>query len=176
MKILQLIKTIINDRKFRKTSPAEIKPPFYMEYRENILFLGKAYVGPGSYWSGKGGITIGDNTIFGPRTTIWTYNHNHQSDQTIPYGGADVHKSVTIAENVWIGMNSIILPGVSIGEGAVIAAGAVVTHDVPNLAIVAGNPATIKKYRDRELYMQLKRDKKLYLHVKEKNNHEHIIQ
>lgn len=55
-------------------------------------------------------------------------------------------KKVTIKNNVWIGFNSIILKGVTIGQGAVVAAGSVVTKDVPDYAVVAGNPAEIKKY------------------------------
>ena len=57
------------------------------------------------------------------------------------------YKPVIISNDVWIGGRVIILPGISVGEGAIVAAGAVVTKDVPSYSIVAGNPAVIKKYR-----------------------------
>lgn len=61
-------------------------------------------------------------------------------------------KPVHIKKNVWIGVNVTILPGITVGENAVIGAGAVVTHDVPDNAVVVGNPARVIKYLDAEKF------------------------
>ena len=94
-----------------------------------------------------GPLEIGEKVMMGPDVVILTHTHN--IDRTdIPMGdqGSRVAK-VTIGNDVWIGMRSIIMPGVKIGNGAVIGAGAIVTKDVPDYAIVGGVPAKIIKYR-----------------------------
>lgn len=94
-----------------------------------------------------GPLEIGNKVMMGPDVVILTHTHN--IDRTdIPMGdqGSRVAK-VTIGNDVWIGMRTIIMPGVKIGNGAVIGAGAVVTKDVPDYAIVGGVPAKIIKYR-----------------------------
>lgn len=96
----------------------------------------------------SGDITIGDNVMMGPNVTI--YSINHETDRIdIPMNeqGFRVSKEVVINNDVWIGKNVIILPGVSIGEGCIIGAGAVVTRSVPAYSIAAGNPAKVVKSR-----------------------------
>ena len=85
--------------------------------------------------------------MMGPYVTILT--HTHKIDRTdIPMGQqGNIVKEVVIGNDVWIGMRSIIMPGVKIGNGAVIGAGAVVTKDVPDYAIVGGVPAKVIRYR-----------------------------
>ena len=103
--------------------------------------------GLGVNCSVHGPLEIGNKVMMGPDVVILTHTHN--IDRTdIPMGdqGSRVAK-VTIGNDVWIGMRSIIMPGVKIGNGAVIGAGAVVTKDVPDYAIVGGVPAKIIKYR-----------------------------
>ena len=73
---------------------------------------------------------------------------------------------MVIGENVWIASFAFILPGVHIGDGAIIAGGSVVTKDVPKCAIVGGNPARIIKYRDLEHYSKMVTQKKLYMRSK----------
>ena len=92
---------------------------------------------------------IGDNVMMGPNCTIYTRNHRFD-DCSSPMNtqGFFEDKKVTIGNDVWIGGQVIILPGVNIGSHAIIGAGSVVTKDVPEWAIVAGNPAQIKKYRN----------------------------
>lgn len=92
---------------------------------------------------------IGDNVIMGPDCQIWTVNHNF-SDLTRPikYQGNTAEKPVYIGSDVWIGSRVMILPGVHIGNGVVIGGGTVVSKDVPDYAIVAGNPGRIVKYRN----------------------------
>jgi len=162
----------INFKKIRKfiklgnRSIVEIIKPYYMEFEQNIVFHGYAYVGPYAYWSAKGGITIGNNVFIGPKSIIWTYNHDYRSSESISYGGDDLLKPVVIEDHCWIGLGATILSGVTVGEGAVVGAGSVVTRDVPPCAIVGGNPANVLGYRDKILYEQLKKEKKFYLECK----------
>ena len=92
---------------------------------------------------------------------IITSNHNYEGD-AIPYDGTDLVKDVTIEDFVWLGNRVMILPGVTIGEGAIVQAGAVVVKDVPSCAIVGGNPAQVFKYRDREHFERLKKEMKFH--------------
>ena len=87
-------------------------------------------------------IRIGDNCLIGPDVGIYTAGHRLEPEGRV----LDVYGlPITIGNDVWIGGHSTILPGVTIGDGAVIAAGSVVTKDVPACTLVAGNPAIIKK-------------------------------
>ena len=95
-------------------------------------------------------IRIGDNVSIGPEATILTLGHDPQSPVFADRGG-----EVIIGDRVWIGYRAIILPGVTIGEGAVVAAGAVVTRNVDAFTIVAGVPAKPIGLRHRDLQYQL---------------------
>ncbi len=95
----------------------------------------------------RGDITIGNNVIFGPRVNIFSENHNYE-DLNIPIKNQGVTKSKTnIGNDVWIGANVSIMSGVTIGDGCIIAAGAVVTKDIPSYSIIGGVPAKIIKNR-----------------------------
>ncbi len=97
-----------------------------------------------------GEVQIGDNVMMGPHCTF--YSRNHAFDRTdIPMcqQGFQEEKPIIIGNDVWIGGHVIILPGVHVGNGAIIGAGAVVTKDVPDCAIVGGNPAKVIKYRNQ---------------------------
>lgn len=113
-------------------------------------------LGEKSYFNANGGLTIGNNVKMGPQVFIWTSNHNYFDPKKLPYDDIEINRPVTIGDNVWIGAKSIIIPGVNIGEGAVIAMGSVVTKDVPSCAVVGGNPAQILKFRKIETYKKLK--------------------
>lgn len=95
-----------------------------------------------------GGITIGDRTMIGYRTQILSSNHGIPPFPQRIFKAPDIRSPVVIGNDVWIGGNSMILPGITIGEGAVIAGGSVVTKDVPSYAIVGGCPAKLIKYRE----------------------------
>lgn len=95
----------------------------------------------------RGFIEIGDNVIFGPRVSIFSENHNFSDTSvSIKHQGVTRYKTV-IEQDVWIGSGCSIMAGVKIGQGSVLAAGSVVTKDVPSYAIVAGVPAKVIKYR-----------------------------
>lgn len=96
----------------------------------------------------SGGVKIGARTLVGYRTQILSSNHTIPPvGQPFPISG-DQHAPVNIGKDVWIGANCIITPGVRIGEGAVVAAGSVVTKDIPENAIFGGVPAKLIKMRD----------------------------
>ena len=96
----------------------------------------------------QGKCIIGEHVMMGPECQIWTINHAHSSIE-IPMGlqGVEEERPVVIGDDVWIGSRVIILPGVSIGKGTIIGAGAVVTKSIPEYCIVGGNPAKIIKSR-----------------------------
>lgn len=97
-----------------------------------------------------GPLSIGNDVMMAPGVTIVTQNHEI-SDTTIPMRLQTAEKKkVTISDDVWIGANAIILPGVTIGKGSVIAGGAVVTKDVMPYTIVGGNPAKVIRSRLKE--------------------------
>jgi acetyltransferase-like isoleucine patch superfamily enzyme len=104
-------------------------------------------IGPYSYIGCSGYIEIGDNVMMSPRVSIYSENHNF-SDPEIPMNEQGVTRSfVKIEDDCWIAANSVILAGVTIGKGSVVAAGSIVTKDVPPYSIVAGNPAKVIKNR-----------------------------
>lgn len=93
--------------------------------------------------------TIGDHVMMGPEVYIYTQNHCFaRTDIPMDQQGFSPEKPVVIGNDVWIGARATILPGVTVGNGVVIGAGAVVTKDVPDNAVVGGNPARILKYRE----------------------------
>lgn len=95
-----------------------------------------------------GDISIGDNVMMGPRISMFTSNHEF-GDTSLPMieQGQGVEKPITVGDDVWIGTQVIVLPGVKIGSHSIIGAGSVVTKDVPEWCVVAGNPARIIKKR-----------------------------
>ena len=96
----------------------------------------------------NGKVIIGKNVMMGPDVCIFVTNHEFaRTDIPMDHQGFSPEKPVTIEDDVWIGARVIILPGVHIGTGAIIGAGAVVTKDVPDYAIVGGNPAHVIKMR-----------------------------
>lgn len=114
------------------------------------LTIGKNVgIAANAFISMRGPVTIGDDTIFGPNVAIHAENHNFK-DAKVPIRlqGA-TRKGVTIGSDCWIGSNVKILDGVTIGNGCIIAAGAVVNKDIPDYSIVGGIPAKIIKERDR---------------------------
>ncbi len=95
----------------------------------------------------NGGVEIGNRVLVGYRVQILSQNHVIPEGRGRIFGSGHVKSAVKIEDDVWIGANSIILPGVTIGEGSVVAAGSVVTKDVPPFCIVGGVPAKIIKNR-----------------------------
>ena len=114
-------------------------PPFYTAFGK-LTHVGKeVFINFGCTFLDQGGITIEDGVFIGPGVKIVT--ENHPEEPALRH--SLLVKPIIIKRNVWIGTGAIILPGVTIGENAIIAAGAVVTKDVPDNVIAAGVPASI---------------------------------
>ncbi len=115
----------------------------------------------GTFIDCSGGVDIGEYFHTGRNLTIFSISHKYESTK-IPYDDTTEQRPVIIKNFVWCGADVSILPGVTIGEGAVIGLGAVVTKDVPDFAIVGGNPAKILKYRNQNNFEKLKSAKRYY--------------
>ncbi len=98
-----------------------------------------------SYFDESCKIEIGKNVAIGPNTHMFAATHGYNKKVLTDFG-----KSIVVKDYVWIGGNSTILPGVTIGEGAIVAGGSVVTKDVEEYTIVGGNPAKFIKKREIE--------------------------
>lgn len=96
----------------------------------------------------SGGVNIGDRTLIGYRTQILSSNHRIPEGHGRIFDAGHDSKPIVIGKDVWIGANCLILPGITIGDGAVVAGGSVVTKDVAAFTIVAGNPARVLKERN----------------------------
>lgn len=118
-----------------------IFPPFYTNFGRFTTLGKNVFINHACSFLDIGGIIIGDDVLIGPRVNITSENH--------PLDPSDrktlIPKSVHIKRNAWIGAGATILPGVTVGENAVVAAGAVVSRDVPPNTVVAGIPAKVIK-------------------------------
>jgi acetyltransferase-like isoleucine patch superfamily enzyme len=123
---------------------------------EKIQIGEGSVVNPDSVIDGTGTVKIGRFCHFARGLTIYSSNHNYKSKEYIPYGKDDVLMPVVIEDFVWIGANVSIVPGVTIGEGAVIGMGSVVVSNVEPLKIYAGNPARQVGERDKGVFQKLK--------------------
>ncbi len=120
-------------------------PPFFSECGINIRFGRNVFVNSGCSFQDHAGIEIGDGTLIGHQVVIATLNHVADLARRADM----IPKGVRIGKNVWIGAHATVLPGVNIGDDAIIAAGAVVTKDVEAGSVVGGVPAKkIKNVRE----------------------------
>ncbi len=115
--------------------------PFYTDSGKNIRLGRNVFINSGCRFQDQGGITIGDGSLVGHNVVLATLNHDLD-----PAHRADLLPApIVIGKNVWIGAHATVLPGVTVGDNAVIAAGAVVTKDVPADSVVGGVPARVLK-------------------------------
>ena len=119
-------------------------PPIYTDFGKNIKIGKNVFINSGCCFQDQGGIELGDGCLIGHQAVIATLNHDLDPNKR----GSMIPVKVTLGKNVWVGAHATILPGVKIGDNAVIAAGAVVTKDVPANTVVAGVPAKIIKTID----------------------------
>lgn len=117
-------------------------PPFYTDFGKNIHIGRNVFINCGCCFQDQGGIFIEDGALIGHNVVIATINHGQAPEDRSSNYPAPVH----IGKKVWIGANAAIMPGTSIGENAIIAAGAVVSHNVESNTIVGGVPARFIKY------------------------------
>lgn len=116
-------------------------PPFYTDFGKNITIGRDVFINSGCHFQDQGGIVIGDGSLIGHNVVLATINHD-----LAPKNNRKNHYApITIGNHVWIGANATVLAGVTIGDWAVVGAGAVVTKDVPPMTVVGGIPAKVIK-------------------------------
>lgn len=120
---------------------AIIRPPFFCDYGFNITLGENVFLNFNCVILDIVAVTIGDETQIGPGVQILTADHPRDPVQR--RNGLEFGRPIAIGRNVWIGGGALILPGVTVGDDAIIGAGSVVTRDVPPGATVAGNPARV---------------------------------
>lgn len=116
-------------------------PPFYTDFGRNIHVGDNVFVNSGCQFQDQGGVRIGDGCLIGHNVVFATLNHDLNPERR----QICIPGSIILGKNVWVGSNSTILSGVTIGDNAVVAAGAVVTKDVEANTIVGGVPARFIK-------------------------------
>lgn len=116
-----------------------VLPPFYTDFGKHITLGTDIFINRGVMFTDLGGIDIEDHVLIGPFAKLLTVNH--PSDSTELRGL--ITKPIRVKRNAWIGAGATILPGVTIGENAIVAADATVTKDVPDNVTVAGTPARV---------------------------------
>lgn len=117
-------------------------PPFNTDFGKNTIVGENVFINAGCQFQDQGGIEIGEGSLIGHNVVLATLNHELEPARR----QICVPSPIKIGKNVWIGSNSTILPGITIGDNAVIAAGAVVTKNVEANVIVGGVPAKFIKY------------------------------
>lgn len=116
-------------------------PPIYSDFGKNIKIGKNVFINSGCCFQDQGGIELGDGCLIGHQVVIATLNHDLDPQKR----GGMFPAAVKLGKNVWVGAHATILPGVTVGDNAVIAAGAVVTKDVPAYCVAAGVPARVIK-------------------------------
>ncbi|MCI8418295.1 MAG: sugar O-acetyltransferase [Lachnospiraceae bacterium] len=132
-----------------KSENAFINPPFYCDYGTHIEVGKNFFANYNCTILDVAKVKIGDNCLLAPHVAIYTAGHPiHPFSRNSAY---EYGKEITIGDNVWIGGNVVICPGVHIGNNVVIGAGSVVTRDVPDWVLAAGNPCkVIRKITDKD--------------------------
>lgn len=142
--ISRLVKELLG-----KSENAFINPPFYCDYGDHIEVGKNFFANYNCTILDVARVVIGDNCQFAPNVSIYTAGHPLHPDtrNTLYEYGIEV----TIGDNVWVGGNTVICPGVHIGSNSVIGAGSVVTKDIPDWSVAAGNPCkVIRKITDED--------------------------
>jgi len=122
-------------------------PPFYTDFGLNIEIGKNVFINHACTFMDRGGISIEDNVLIGPKVNLITTGHPLELENR----RSTISKPIVIKKYAWLGANVTVMPGVTIGENAIVAAGAVVTKDVPPNTIVAGVPAKrIRNYIDEK--------------------------
>ncbi|MFZ1362600.1 MAG: sugar O-acetyltransferase [Candidatus Nanopelagicales bacterium] len=119
----------------------EIRPPFFVDYGENISIGARTFVNFNLTALDVAAITIGQDCQIGPNVQLLT--PTHPVDPEMRRDKLEAAKPITLGDNVWLGGGVIVCPGVTIGDNAVVGAGAVVTKDIPPNVIAAGNPTRV---------------------------------
>lgn len=127
---------------------SEIKPPFTCDYGYNVEIGDGAFVNYGAVFLDTAAISIGDGAELGPSVHI--YAADHPREARLRREKLEFSRPVAVGENVWVGGGAILCPGVRIGRNSVIGAGSIVTKDIPENVIAAGNPCRVIKRLEEE--------------------------
>lgn len=130
-------------------------------YNDGLVLGDGVRIGFGTFIFALGGVEVGNNTQISRNVTIYSANHDTEGSH-IPYDDKYVKRKVTIGNSVWIGMNAMILPGISIGDGAIIGMGCVVSKNVGEGEVVVGQPQRVVKIRNIEEFRNKLRNNKLF--------------
>lgn len=125
----------------RTTSRFFIEPPFRCDYGYNIFLGDNFYANYNLIILDCAPVTIGDNVMIGPNVSLFTAGHPVHPEPRV--AGWEFAKPITIGDNAWIGGHTVINPGVTIGKNTVIGSGSVVTKDIPENVVAAGNPCRV---------------------------------
>lgn len=123
-----------------------VEPPFRCDYGEQISIGDRFFANFGCVFLDVCSVEFGDRCLLGPSVHIYTATH--PLDAATRNAGKEYGKPVSVGDDVWIGGQAVLNPGVRVGNGSVVASGAVVTRDVPDDVVVQGNPAKVVKELD----------------------------
>ena len=144
---------------FGKSDGACVNPPFYCDYGSHIEVGKNFFANYNCTILDVAKVTIGDNCFVAPNVAIYTAGHPIYPD--VRSAMWEYGKQVTIGDNVWIGGNTVICPGVNIGSNVIIGAGSVVTKDIPDWAVAAGNPCKVLRMITEDDKRRLFRDEEI---------------
>jgi maltose O-acetyltransferase len=124
----------------------QVEPPFRCDYGSNVHVGDDVFLNFGCVFLDVCRVTLGDNCMLGPGVHVYTATH--PLDPAERASGLEYGKPVELGGDVWVGGRAVFTPGVAVGDNAVVGAGAVVTDDVPDGVVVAGNPARVVRELD----------------------------
>lgn len=139
-------RTALLEELFGTVESGQVEPPFRCDYGYNIHVGTDFYANFDCVLLDVCPITIGRNCLLGPGVHIYTATHPRDPEERAQ--GLEYGAPVTVGDDVWIGGRAVLNPGVTVGDNAIVASGAVVTSDVPNDVVVRGNPATVVQERN----------------------------
>lgn len=137
-----------------------IEPPFHADYGLNTSIGDNFYANFDAIFVDDCPVKIGDNVMFGPRVSIYTAGH--PIDATVRNEQLEYSQPITIGNNVWIGGNAVINPGVTIGDNVVIGSGSIITHSIPDNVVAVGNPCHVLREINEEDKAYWENKKKQY--------------
>jgi len=132
------------------------------------------YIGMNTNLYGRGEIHISDYSIISSDVIMLSSMHNYQDAELLPYDQIELLSPINIGVACWVGIRSIILPGVTLEDGCIVGAGSVVTKSFPKCSIIGGNPAKVIKYRDIKDFDELISKDKFYMKEKLENKVEKV--
>lgn len=161
-KIVELEKKL-----FKKTGEnLYVTPPLHVDYGCHVTVGEWFYANMDCVFLDVNEIIIGDDVMLGPRVNLLTAGH--PTDPDIRREGLEFGEKIIIGNNVWIGGNATVLPGITIGDNSIIGAGSVVTKDIPANVIAVGNPAKVARQIDETDRQKWQTAKEKYLNAKNK--------